>query len=359
MIERVLKYANKKALPDNYFFSPEWIVLGINNTCNLHCKMCDVGTLNLETNFAKNLTGTSPLNMPLELFERIADQTKMYYPKAKLGFAFTEPLAYPHIVKAVEYANKKGLYTAITTNALLLPAKADALVKAGLNEIFVSLDGLETTHNMIRGNEKSFQKALEGIKKLFQHPNPPKVSVVSAITEWNAKNLKEFADYFKDLPLHEIGFMHTQFGEPSIAINHNKIWGNIYPATESNLDVVNLNNMDLPHLLDQIKKIKDEKYPFKAFFSPEINDLESLNTYYHKPEVIIGKKCEAVYLSIMIKSDGSAIPAHGRCYNLKVGNIYNESLKEIWTSSIFGKFRKDLRNAGGFLPACSRCCSAF
>lgn len=359
MIGRILKYANKKVLPENYLFSPEWVVLGINNSCNLHCKMCDVGTQNFETNFAKNLTGTSPLNMPIELFERIAEQTQIYYPKAKLGFAFTEPLAYPHIVKAVEYASKKKLYTAITTNALLLPNKAEALVKAGLKEIYVSLDGLESTHNMIRGNEKSFQKALEGIKKLFSFSNYPKVSIVSAITEWNFDNLKEFVDYFKDLPIHEIGFMHTQFGDPSIAINHNKIWGNIYPATESNLDEVNLNNMDLPKLLEQVKKIKEGNYPFRVYFSPEMNDLESLETYYHKPEIIIGKRCEAVYSSIMIKSDGSAIPAHGRCYNLKVGNINDESLKEIWTSSVFGKFRKDLRNSGGFLPACSRCCSAF
>ncbi|WP_333599577.1 radical SAM protein [Flavobacterium sp.] len=359
MMERVLKYANKKVLPEKYFFSPEWIVLGINNTCNLHCKMCDVGTLNFETNFAKNLVGTTPLNMPLELFEKIADQTQQYYPNAKLGFAFTEPLAYPHIVKAVEYASAKGLYTAITTNALLLPNKAEALVKAGLSEIFVSLDGLETTHNSIRGNEKSFQKALEGIAKLFSFEKHPKVSIVSAITEWSVENLKEFADYFKDLPLHEIGFMHTQFGEPAIAVAHNKIWGMTYPATESNLDEVNLNNMDLPKLLEQIQQIKAEKYPFRVYFSPEIHDLPSLETYYHHSEVILGKRCEAVYSSIMIKSDGSAIPAHGRCYNLKVGNIHTESLKEVWTSPVFGKFRKDLRDAGGFLPACSRCCSAF
>jgi Fe-coproporphyrin III synthase len=356
---RVLKYANKKLLPEHYLFSPEWIVLGVNNTCNLHCKMCDVGTQNFETNFATNLVGTTPLNMPLELFEKIADQTQRYFPNAKLGFAFTEPLAWPHIVKAIEYASARNLYTAITTNALLLPNKAEALAKAGLSEIFVSLDGLEETHNMIRGNVKSFQKAVEGIAKLFSYDKHPKVSIVSAITEWNADALKTFADYFKDLPLHEIGFMHTQFGEPAIAIAHNKLWGKSYPATESNLDEVNLNNMDLPKLLGQINEITKTDYPFRAYFSPELHDMESLETYYHHSEVILGKRCEAVYSSIMIKSDGSAIPAHGRCYNLKVGNIYDDTLDKLWTSPVFGQFRKDLRNAGGFLPACSRCCSAF
>ena len=61
----------------------------------------------------------------------------------------------------------------------------------------------------------------------------------------------------------------------------------------------------------------------------------------------------------MIKSDGTAIPAHGRCYNLTVGNIYEENLTTIWNSPVLGAFRKDLMKAGGLLPACSRCCSAF
>lgn len=359
LLTRTLKYANKKWRPTHYHFAPEWIVLGVNNTCNLHCRMCDVGTKNFDTNFATNLVGTTPLNMPFELFARIADQTARYYPEAKLGFAFTEPLAWPHIVKAVEYASAKGLYTAITTNALLLPNKAEALVYAGLSEIFVSLDGLEQTHNEIRGNDKSFAKALEGIRKLFSFEKHPKVSIVSAITQWNAGGLKAFADYFADLPLHEIGFMHTQFGEPSIAALHNQIWGTLYPATESNMDETDMASMDLRGLLDQIESVAKTRYAFRTYFSPELHSLEKLDEYYNRPEVILGKRCEAVYSSIMIKSDGSAIPAHGRCYNLRLGNIYETDLDKLWNADAFSTFRKDLRDAGGFLPACSRCCSAF
>ena len=346
-------------LPENYYFPPQWIVLGVNNTCNLHCKMCDVGAMRPDTTFAANLIGTTPLNMPLELFERIARQTKTYFPDAKLGFAFTEPLAYPNIIRCVSYASSLNLYTAITTNAMLLPNKANALLDAGLDEIFISLDGPEATHNMIRGNEKSFSKAMEGIRKLFAHPKPPKVSIACAITEWNINDLKCFTDYFKDLPLYEIIFMHTLFGESTVAAMHNKIWGEIYPIAESNLEEINIAKMNLPLLLDQILEIKSESYPFTISFSPDLNTSEGLDTYYNQPEKIFGKRCEAVYTSIMIKSDGSAIPAHGRCYNLNIGNIYNETLKEIWNSSVFGKFRKDLRNSGGFLPGCSRCCSAF
>ena len=354
-----LKNINIKLFPGNYIFSPNWIVLGVNNVCNLHCKMCDVGTQNLKTNFAQNLVGTRPINMPIELIQKIVDQTASYYPKAKLGFAFTEPMVYPKIEEAITMASEKKLYTTITTNALALPQKAEKLVHAGLNELYISLDGLEEIHNEIRGHNKSFQKAIEGLVLIKSFKNAPKITIVFAITEWNQHTLIEFADYFKDLPINEIAFMHTQFGDPNIAISHNNTWADAYPATESNLDEVNLTNMNLATLHYQIQQIKSNKYPYKIYFSPENNTLESLENYYLKPDVFFGKTCHDIFSNIMIKTDGSAIPAHGRCFNLKVGNLHDNNLKEIWTSSVYNKFRKDLIDAGGLLPACSRCCSAF
>lgn len=354
-----LNNINIKLFPGNYIFPPKWIVLGVNNVCNLHCKMCDVGNQNLDTNFAQNLVGTKPINMPIELIQKIIQQTANFYPKAKLGFAFTEPLIYPKIEEAIMLASEKKLYTTITTNALTLPQKAEKLVHAGLNELYISLDGLEEIHNGIRGHESSFRKAIEGLILIKSFRNAPKVTVIFAITEWNQYNLTQFADYFIDLPIDEIAFMHTQFGDPDIAIIHNKTWANSYPATVSNLDKVNLKNMDFVAFHHQIQHLKNKKYPFKIFFSPDISTTESLETYYLKPEVFIGKTCRAIFTSIMIKTDGSVIPAHGRCFNLKVGNLYDNNLKEIWTSSVFNKFRKDMIDAGGLLPACSRCCSAF
>jgi hypothetical protein len=53
--------------------------------------MCDVGTKTTDTNFAQNLVGTHPMNMPLELIQKINDQTATYFPNAQHGYAFTEP----------------------------------------------------------------------------------------------------------------------------------------------------------------------------------------------------------------------------------------------------------------------------
>ena len=359
MNNSLLKYINKKHFPKSYLFAPEWIVLGVNNVCNLHCKMCDVGTQNMETVFAQNLIGTHPINMPLQLLQKIIDQVATYYPTTKLGYAFTEPLVYPHLEESLFYAKKKGIKTSITTNALTLKHKAKRLVDGGLNELYISLDGPQDIHNEIRGHKKSFQKAVEGINEVLTLNPKQEISIFCVITEWNIGYLEEFLDFFKDYPLVQIGFMHTNFTPSHVAETHNSIWANTYPATASNVEEVNIDNFDLDTLWEEIIAIKAQKHKFGVSFSPEIETKEKLKEFYHKPEIMIGKLCNDVFSNIMIKSDGSVIPAHGRCYNISLGNIYDTSLKEIWGSNELKKFRSDLIANGGLLPACSRCCSAF
>jgi len=359
IINRVLKKANKVVSPGKLFFDPEFIILGVNNVCNLHCKMCDVGTQNLETNFAQNLLGSHPLNMPLELFKKIVDQTATSYPKAKIGYAFTEPLVYPHLKESLIYAHQKGLKTTVTTNALNLKRKAQDLIDGKVDELFISLDGLEKTHNYIRGNNKSFQKAIEGIEFIRSLENPPEISIFCVITEWNYTELVQFANYFASHPIKHLGFMHQNFITETAATTHNELYGSLYHATHSNIKGIDFSKIDLPSLEIEIAEINKNDYPFTTSFSPEINSFDKLEKYYNEPETKLGKTCNDVFTNLMIKTDGSIIPAHGRCYNVPMGNIHKNTIKEIWNGTTYSKFRIDIVKAGGLFPACNRCCSAF
>lgn len=352
-----LKSVNRKFWPKHIYYSPQWLVLGVNNICNLHCKMCDVGTKNLETNFAQNLVGTHPINMPIELFRKIVDQTEKYFPTTKLGYAFTEPLIYPGLFDSLDYANKANLFTSITTNALNLRQKADQLIEGGLNELFISLDGPEDIHNEIRGHKSSYQRAIEGLEVLFSKSSIP-VSIYCVITEWNIGHLKEFVDGLKHLKLKHVGFMHANFITEEVAQIHNQKYGDSFHATHSNVEEVNLEAYDIPELFEDIQQIKSEEYPFTLSFSPDLNNLNDITSYYKNPSKKIGKTCYDVFNNLMIKSDGTIIPAHGRCFNVPVGNLYESSLKEIWNADQLATLRKLLTKEKGLLPACTRCCSA-
>ncbi|NJM80176.1 MAG: hypothetical protein HC854_12170 [Flavobacterium sp.] len=155
--------------------------------------------------------------------------------------------------------------------------------------------------------------------------------------------------------------MHTNFTPQSVADAHNLIWNTKYKTTASNVEEINIDNYNLDLLWDEINEMKKEKFNFPISFSPEIQSKDKLHEFYLKPEKKIGKLCNDVFSNIMIKSDGSVIPAHGRLFtNLTRWEIcILTTLKEIWNSNVLTHFRADLINNGGLLPACSRCCSAF
>ncbi len=358
-IREKIRSANILVQPGHLYYKPNWLVLGVNNICNLHCKMCDVGTQSLDTNFATNLVGTEPLNMPMELFRKIVDEAAEFCPDVKLGYAFTEPLVYPHLVESLKYAEKKNLYTSITTNALNLKRMAKEICGAGLKELFVSLDGPQDIHNEIRGHKSSFQRAVEGIDAVLAENSGTTVAVYCVITQWNIGHLTEFARYFNNYPLKALGFMHTNFTPKEVADGHNAVWGDKYHATVSNIEQVDVSKMNLDVLWEEMQEIKSGKFSFPVTFSPEMSNKQKLLEFYQSPGTKIGKRCNDVFHNIMIKSDGSIIPAHGRCYNLTLGNLHENSLSEIWNSKVYGEFRKDIMKAGGLFPACSRCCSAF
>ncbi len=359
-MNRILKKINKLAYPEKLFFPPEYIILAVNNICNLHCKMCDVGVDFKESNFYDHMMGTHPINMPLELVKKVIDQMESNFPKAKLGFAFTEPIIYPHLIESLNYANSKGIFTSMSTNGSKLPKLAKELCASGLNELYVSLDGTPEIHNSIRGNKNSFRWAIDGINEVLAcNGKKPSISIQCAITQWNIGHLVGFVELFKILPLKQIGFMHYTFVTDNMAKVHNDILKGIYPALSSNVSELNIEQMDMKKLHEEIMQLMVAKYPFPIIFSPKIKDIEKLKEYYFQPEKKIGKTCNDVFSSIMIKSDGEVIPAHSRCYQVNAGNIYQNNLSEIWNSAPLVQFRKTLIKHGGLLPACSRCCSAY
>jgi MoaA/NifB/PqqE/SkfB family radical SAM enzyme len=276
-----------------------------------------------------------------------------------LGFAFTEPLIYPHLVEAVGLATARGLSSAVTTNGLTLKSSAGELAAAGLDDLFLSLDGPPAIHDEIRGREGSFDRAVAGIEVLLAAEPRPRISVFCVITPWNQELLVAFLGVLSPLPLHQVGFMHPNFTPEDVVRTHNSTYGSSYPATTSNLGPFDPADMDLPSLAAELDAIERRSWPFPVSFSPNVRGAAALDRFYNRPAELLGRSCGDAFRALMIKSDGRVIPAHGRCYDVTVGNLHETSLPEIWNSAELGRFRKTLYRAGGLLPACSRCCSAF
>jgi len=80
-----------------------------------------------------------------------------------------EPLLSPHWTEIALYLKNLGISTNIITNGLALDSKIVSQMKnVGISVVGISLDGLEKTHDYIRGHRGSFKQVLKGIEMLQQ-----------------------------------------------------------------------------------------------------------------------------------------------------------------------------------------------
>jgi MoaA/NifB/PqqE/SkfB family radical SAM enzyme len=90
---------------------------------------------------------------------------KQLYNSGVCGIVFEggEPLLRNDLAEILAYSRSLPLHTSIITNGTLLKSKIDEIAPYISGVLFVSLDGLEKTHDRIRGVNGCFKKAVEGI----------------------------------------------------------------------------------------------------------------------------------------------------------------------------------------------------
>jgi MoaA/NifB/PqqE/SkfB family radical SAM enzyme len=90
---------------------------------------------------------------------------KQIYDSGACGIAFEggEPLLRNDLVEILAFSRSLPLHTSLITNGTLLESRIDEISPYINGVIYVSLDGLEKTHDVIRGVSGCFKKAIVGI----------------------------------------------------------------------------------------------------------------------------------------------------------------------------------------------------
>jgi radical SAM family uncharacterized protein len=117
--------------------------------CNLRCKMCP---------FWKRSLPNSSLEQEKAILKKI-------YDSGVCGIAFEggEPLLRKDLVQILAYSRSLPLHTSLISNGTLLESRIDEISPYINGVVYVSLDGLEKTHDTIRGVNGCFKKSLRGI----------------------------------------------------------------------------------------------------------------------------------------------------------------------------------------------------
>ncbi len=126
--------------------------------CNLNCPHCEAGSSGRDA--GDEITAAEARAM-------IDDLAALQIPV--LLFSGGEPLMRKDVLDLAGYAAGKGLQPVLSTNGTLIDRPMAGRIRdAGIPYAGISLDGLEATHNLSRGNPRAFQDAVEGISNCHQ-----------------------------------------------------------------------------------------------------------------------------------------------------------------------------------------------
>jgi len=150
-------YRRGNPKPNTY---PDRLYVESTNFCNLQCVMCPNGL-----GLMKRPRG----EMDFELFKAIMDEMAPHV-RATTVHIWGEALMHPQIVEMIEYAKQYSLDVEISTNATLLDEyMCDRLLRAGLDEIYLCLDGMKKeTYEAIR-RAADFEKTRENIERFIRN----------------------------------------------------------------------------------------------------------------------------------------------------------------------------------------------
>ena len=117
--------------------------------CNLRCKMCPFWQKHSEDSSTK----------------REKAILRQIYNSGACSVAFEggEPLLRKDLVEILAFSRSLPLHTSLITNGTLLESRIDEIAQYINGALYVSLDGLEKTHDTIRGVNGCFRKAVRGI----------------------------------------------------------------------------------------------------------------------------------------------------------------------------------------------------
>ena len=277
--------------------------------CNLGCPECPSGL----KQFTRN-TG----NLKSDFFKKMIDELEkeLIY----LTFYFQgEPYINPDFLDMVNYAHRKGIYTATSTNAhFISPEKAKQIVASDLSEIIISIDGMkQESYEKYRVKGK-LEKVIEGTKNLITAKKDlkrtnPHIVFQFLVVKYNENEINKLHELAKELGVDEVRLKTVQ-------VYDFKTGNDLLPTNEK---------------YSRYKQLKSGEYVLKNQFK---------------------NKCWRMWSSCVFTWDGSVAPC---CFDKdaqhKMGTVTQSSFDQIWRNGIYQRFRQDILKTREEIEICKNC----
>ena len=286
---------------------PEAISVEPTAVCNLHCPQCTVGRGELlrKEDF-----------MNFSLYRKVIDElgNKLWY---VLLYFQGEPFLNSDFFEFIKYASGEKIYTATSTNGHYLSAEnCEQLVKSGLDEIVISLDGLNAGEYTQYRKGGDFGRVVEGIRRLAEtkkkfNSKKPLITLQFIVFSHNEKSASRFKSFARSLG-----------------------------ADIAELKTAQLLDLKQISLLPTNRKFR--RYRVE-------NGIAVINKK-------LKNRCWRMWHSSVVNSDGNIVPC---CFDknadFALGNLNESSFVKVWKSKKYKSFRDRVFTDRNGIPMCNNC----
>jgi len=290
---------------------PALLMVEPTNLCNLKCPMCPSGAGEMTRQ-----RGKMDLLKYKNIIDQIGDRVMLIQ-----FWNQGEPFIHAGFLEMVTYAKSRHIATMTSTNGhfLVTAEKAEAVIRSGLDEIIVSLDGLDQkTYEKYRVGGK-YQTVLDGIRNLISMKN--KLGSTSPI-------------------------VHMQF----LVLKHNE---------EQIEDVIQLGR-DLGVDLISLKSAQVYSDKQAEEYLPENESFKRYDTCGKTSQIksSFPNWCKFLWYGAVLNWDGAIAPC---CFDkdgeFAYGNVFGQetSFQSVWVGDRRRKFLNQILKDRALFPMCRNC----
>lgn len=321
--------------------SPIEAYFEVANRCNSKCATCPLTFSPQED--ARHLS--------LDEFVALVDQMPELRRAVLQGVG--EPLLNRDLPAMIEHLTARGVYTVFNTNAALLTPRRQAdVVRSGLHELRVSLDGANAqTYAAIRGIPV-FDRVVEHVAGLVQtrarmRSMTPRIALWMTGLQENLSELPDLVDLAGSLGVEEVYLQRLVYwGEGLASADHSLVEGDAETARRIIADA----------------EARADRQGITLRAADALTPREMLVD--RAPDAQPWRACSRPLRLVYITAQGTALPCCIAPFTgvpfdeLKLGNYLDEGVENVWTGRAYTRFRERLYSADP-PPPCRKCGSAW
>lgn len=282
--------------------------------------------------------------IPFDIFKQVITEA-VEMGLQTVCFSGGEPFLHPDIVKMIEFVHSRGLNSYVYTSGIYMdelerrgpiPDRILEKIAGKVTKIIYNIEAAEEkTYDMIMGTQRCFKFLEESIRKSVTlgfivegHFVPNKI---------NKDQIEQTLKYCTDLGVVKVSFLRL--------VLHGRAY--------ENKNILQLQISDLLEIKKMLSKIKQSNIYNIRIGVPLLEEKEQC-------------QCEAANGKLNIRYDGRVFPCevfkNNRVEPLadcEPGNIYTDSIKEIYTNSDYLKRVRELVTRHFYETGCEKCIGQY